>query len=265
MILRSLHLFALFLALAADTYSLRADGTDPDLVVGNCVTRNNGERRIGVFMPAEIGGRLSLGGGPCFPGSSILGTWTATATWTSSSNGIFLGHGDGLFGIMTTAFVDQRSGVALASGDVNGDGYDGCPPSGLLALGSTMAAPKGRFTAGSVSFGTSPGGASTSTWSTSTPTGSWTSWGNTRRDPWSRMGREEGSSSGTNSLIYASTRAIADVNGDGLLDIVSAYKVYDDRDPNFGRLIFYLYLGAGLGKLSERKDLLVMCRPRPVG
>jgi hypothetical protein len=96
--------------------SRSAEDALPDLVLRAgwevCTYFNQGDR---IF-------RISFEG--CFPGAMAFGDINGDGLADKVTElGVFLGHGDGIFGICTVAFVRQDSAMALVCGDLNRDGY----------------------------------------------------------------------------------------------------------------------------------------------
>lgn len=96
----------------------------PDLLLElpgwSCHSWNQGGR---VFGQRYLGDWLTLD--VCFPGGQAFGDINGDRRLDQiNDEGVFLGHGDGVFGTMTVAFMNQNTPMAFASADLDKDGYD---------------------------------------------------------------------------------------------------------------------------------------------
>jgi len=98
----------------------------PDLLLESpfrpCRSWNQGHR---IFGQGHLDGSSRTELDICFGGGQAFGDIDGDGLVDEiNESGVFLGHGDGVFGIMTVAFMNQNSSMAFASADLDKDGYD---------------------------------------------------------------------------------------------------------------------------------------------
>ncbi|MBI4604654.1 MAG: VCBS repeat-containing protein [Planctomycetes bacterium] len=105
---------------------LSSEETYPDLLVRalgmDCLAVNRGGRVFGEKAPT-IGAEYKFDN--CYATGRAFGDIDGDGRLDQvDDRGVSLGHGDGRFGILATAFVNQNTAMAFACGDLNHDGRD---------------------------------------------------------------------------------------------------------------------------------------------
>lgn len=87
-----------------------------------CRSWNQGRR---VFGEGHVNDPSRTDLAICFSGGQAFGDINGDGRLDEINEvGVFLGHGDGVFGTLTVAFMNQNSSMAFASADLDRDGYD---------------------------------------------------------------------------------------------------------------------------------------------
>ncbi len=224
-----------------------------------CVSRNQGNRSFGYHALNFLGDpRGKTHTELCFDQGQAFGDVNGDGRLDEiNETGVYLGHGDGVFGPLTVEFVNQNSPMAIASADLDKDGYADVLI-GTLGIKVFFGGPDGTLRGGEEVLPFVCGDVPAVLKLVDIDQDGFEDvLGTSNAGPLLAFGRGDGTFELSDQYVGSARRAkLADFNGDGLLDLVTTARIeLLPAKPFDGYIALCVSFGQGRGFLEPRTEI----------